>query len=304
MTRPAPKEKVKTSVFLTKPGIFLLLILLAMLMASMNYSNNMAYSLCFLLMAMVAVAYIFTGNNVRGVTFCHFEPKIAFAGSQVEISVQLKNIARRHRQALFVIVEGRTSSSFFGPVSIAPQEIKTIKVSLDAPKRGKYTLKQLTIVSLFPLGLFRGRSIHPVGKDYIVFPKPKGLRPFPPAQQEEKESSEGFHFSGGEDFAGLRPYRLGESQRHVDWKAFARGRPLYIKEFTGGGAMQLWFDWHALFGVDVEERISQLTKWILAADKLGREYGLKLPQEEINPDSGTHHTMQCLTNLALFTLSR
>lgn len=304
MTDPSSKAKAKTSVSLTKPGFFLLLILIAMLMASMNYSNNMAYSLCFLLMAMMVVAYIFTGNNVKGLTFCQFEPKIAFAGSQVEISVQIKNVSQKPRLALFVMIEGANGPSFFGPHSIAPQEVKTIKVALAAPKRGKYSLKNLSIVSLFPLGLFRGRTIHPVNKDYIVFPKPMGLRPFPTAQQSDKESAEGFHFSGGEDFSGLRPYRLGESQRHVDWKAFARGRPLYIKEFSGGGAVLLWFDWHALFGIDVEERISQLTKWILAADKLGREYGLKLPQEEIRPDSGTQHTMQCLTSLAVFTLTR
>ena len=145
------KQKARTSVFLTRAGFFLVLILIAMLMASMNYSNNMAYSLCFLLIGMVVIGYIFTGNNVKGLTFCQFEPKIAFAGSQIEINVQLKNTTKKHRFSLYLLVDGAGKPQFFGPHSIAPQQVETIRISLPTPSRGKYTLQTLSIISQFPL---------------------------------------------------------------------------------------------------------------------------------------------------------
>ena len=36
----------------------------------------------------------------------------------------------------------------------------------------------------------------------------------------------------GDDFAGVRAYVPGESQRHIDWRAVARGQPLMTKQFA------------------------------------------------------------------------
>jgi hypothetical protein len=38
----------------------------------------------------------------------------------------------------------------------------------------------------------------------------------------------------------------------------------------------LWLDWAQLPGLDTEARLSQLTRWVLEADRLGLGYGLNL----------------------------
>ena len=86
----------------------------------------------------------------------------------------------------------------------------------------------------------------------------------------------------------------------MDWKAVARGRPLSIKEFTGGGAAQLWFGWSQLEGLETESRLSQLTRWVLEAEQEGGEFGVRLPGITINLDSSSGHTIKCLEALALF----
>ena len=48
-----------------------------------------------------------------------------------------------------------------------------------------------------------------------------------------------------------------------------------------------------------EARLSRLCAWVLAADRLGIEYGLRLPAMEIPPSSGPAHRRHCLEALAL-----
>jgi len=106
--------------------------------------------------------------------------------------------------------------------------------------------------------------------------------------------------AGGDDFSGYRNYRPGESLHHLDWKAYARGRSLLVKEFNGGGCGAVWLDWQELAGFDDEHRLSQLARWVLGADRLGCDFGLKLPHYTIAPDSGSLHTQQCLQALACY----
>ena len=46
-------------------------------------------------------------------------------------------------------------------------------------------------------------------------------------------------------------------------------------------------------------RLSRLAAWVLQADKLGVDYGLRLPGQQIAPDSGEAHRRRCLEALAL-----
>lgn len=293
-------KKIKVLVLLSRSGFILILIIGAMFIASMNYSNNMAYSMCFILLSLMVVAFIYTGNNLKGLEVSNIQAKIAFAEGHASFSLEIENNSSRERAALFIQAKNPIKSEFFGPFSVDCHNSKVVEISLPSPKRGQFVLSRISLISVYPLGLFRGSTRCYVQKEYIVFPKPSGFRPWPTAITQHKESDEGYHFSGGEDFAGLRPYRTGESQHHIDWKAYARGRPLCIKEFTGGGSLQQWFDWNSLSGLGTEARISQLTKWVLDADKLGNEFGLKLLDIEIKPDVGTRHTFKCLKTLALF----
>ncbi len=45
--------------------------------------------------------------------------------------------------------------------------------------------------------------------------------------------------------------------------------------------------------------LSRLTAWVLMAERLGLDYGLRLPGREIAPDQGAAHKARCLEALAL-----
>jgi uncharacterized protein (DUF58 family) len=104
----------------------------------------------------------------------------------------------------------------------------------------------------------------------------------------------------GDDFAGLRDYVPGESQRHIDWKAVARGRPLMTKELAAETKGAVSLDFFELRFADLEEKLSQLTLWVIEAERARQPYGLRLPGLEISPALGQMHFHSCLRALSLF----
>jgi uncharacterized protein (DUF58 family) len=107
-------------------------------------------------------------------------------------------------------------------------------------------------------------------------------------------------FGEGDDFAGVRGYVHGESQRHIDWKAVARGQPLMTKQFTARAEGVVHLDFSALHYSDPEEKLSQLALWVIEAERAQRPYGLRLPGAEIPPGIGQSQFHQCLRALSLF----
>lgn len=284
----------------TRSGYSLMLVLLAMLTASTNYGNNMAYIITFLIFSLLLVSLVYTRRNLKGIIIENIKPQPAFAGEQVKFSLEVKNPLSGGRYGIYLAgPQARSAAELFGPFTVDPFSSASAEITLPAHKRGRFTLSQVIVLTVYPLGLFRVLYPVTVAKTYLVYPQPLGILPWPLANI-EGDGYIGSSARGGDDFVGTRPYRPGESQHHIDWKVVARGGPLSIKEFTGGGVKELWFNWDQLSGLGTETRLSQLTRWVLEADEQGVEFGLKLLDSQIDVGSGSAHTLKCLNSLALF----
>ena len=261
----------------------------------------MAYILTFLMLSLTLVTFLQTRNNLKGLEIKNVMPQPAFAGSHVRFTLEIHNQLSGLRTGIYLAPPDATSpEDIFGPFSVGPFSSTTAEISLPAPKRGRFTLNHLIVLTVYPLGIFQVHTNLTVGKSYLVYPKPAGLRPWPEPEIFSEGDGESSEVRGGDDFVGTRPYRPGESMHHVDWKAVARGGSMNIKEFSGGGSAQLWFDWSRLGGLGSESRLSQLTRWVLEADKQGTSFGLKLLDTTIDIGSGSSHTLKCLSSMALF----
>jgi uncharacterized protein (DUF58 family) len=93
---------------------------------------------------------------------------------------------------------------------------------------------------------------------------------------------------------------MGDSPRHVAWKAYARSGELLSKQFSGADTSSQWFEFDQVVARDIEERLSILTRWILDADRTQRDYGLRMPGHEFSPAHGEGHRHRCLEALAFF----
>jgi uncharacterized protein (DUF58 family) len=139
--------------------------------------------------------------------------------------------------------------------------------------------------------------------EMVVYPRARGSRPMP-VDSGYKAGTKSRGLSGSDEWLGLRPFRDGDSPRQVAWKAYARGAPLLVKEYSAMGAELRMFDFSKLDGLDTEARLEQLARWVVDADTRGERYGLIVAPHDVEPDSGPQHRHQCLAALALYGLDK
>jgi uncharacterized protein (DUF58 family) len=112
----------------------------------------------------------------------------------------------------------------------------------------------------------------------LVYPRPGGLAAAPAAVGRAASGGTARNGRGSEDFSGLRTHQPADSPRHVAWKAVAREQPLLTKQFTGASAGPGLARLERIAaGLDIEARLSRLTRWLLDAHAQGLAYGLRLP---------------------------
>ncbi len=291
-------NQIKITTKPTKSGYILIFIIISMLIASINYGNNMAYMFTFFILSFLLISFIYTKNNLRNIDISNLRYESVFAGSKLKISLELTNLSTKNKFGIWIKDSKNTEIS--GPFSINLQSNVSVSFSIPTQKRGQFTINNITILSIFPLAVFLVEKKIECSKSYLVYPRPRGEHAWIEENLNSNGLDYGMSFKGGDDFSGLKPYRIGESMHHIDWKSFARGRALNVKEFSSGSDSILFFDFEKLNNLSIESRLSQLCRWILSADKLGIEYGLKLPELKICPDSNPIHTLRCLESLAKF----
>jgi uncharacterized protein (DUF58 family) len=138
----------------------------------------------------------------------------------------------------------------------------------------------------------------PVDAVYYIYPQAKGNADWPGLRPSGEQGSPA-SLKPGDDFSGVRAYLPGESLRHVDWKAYARGRPLSVKQFTGGSGHELWLDAEEMSRMPLEPRLSQLALWIVNAEKEEIPYALKLGRTALPLGLGAAQARRALEALAV-----
>jgi uncharacterized protein (DUF58 family) len=277
----------------------LLFVLGAMWYAGSSQNNAAVYLLFFALMAVFLVSIPHTLINLAGVAIKLESAQPAFVGQEVSLPIEIMNGSRTTRYGIEVALSA--SNRERQRVDYIPAE-KAARVTLRFParQRGEHKVKTLCLTSSYPLGFVRFLKRFTSFQTYIVYPNPVGDARLPSSFMQRRESRPVAEVGEGDDFAGVRAYMRGESQRHIDWKAVARGQPLMTKQFTAEAEGVLYFDFSALNSGNAEERLSQLALWVIEAERARRPYGLRLPAVEIPPGIGQSQFHRCLRALSLF----
>ncbi len=277
----------------------LLFVLGAMWYAASSQNNTAVYLLFFVLTAVFLVSIPHTLINLAGVTATLESVQPAFVGQEVSLPLEIMNDSRATRHGIELGLSG--SDRERQRIDYVPAR-KAARVTLrfSARQRGEHTVGTLCLTSAYPLGFIRCLKKFSPSQSYIVYPKPAGDLRLPSRFVHRRDGRPLTELGEGDDFAGVRDYVHGESQRHIDWRAVARGQPLMTKQFTAEAEGVVYFDFSALHFANVEERLSQLALWVIEAERARRPYGLRLPGIEILPGVGQAHFHQCMRALSLF----
>lgn len=303
-------KKHRVYIFPTRQGMIFALMLLVMLLGAINYNNSMAFVLTFLLASLAIVCILHTYRNLAGLVLRGAPPQPVYAGENALFPVTLDNRIVSQRYAIeFTQAPGKSLRRTSPSASVTPLRIdipanhlKIIHIQLKTVHRGFISPGRLKISTCFPLGLFRAWSYLETGQTCVVYPKPAGNLPVPPAVIEQFEYQKGV-LIGTDDFIGFRKYRPGDSTRNIAWKALARGQGPLVKRFNGKGASKLMLGWHDVSHLhNTEKCLSQLCQWILLAEMQDIHYGLEMHGVHIDPGHGDHHKHYCLESLARYGL--
>ena len=294
----APERSSRVWVRPNRNALGLAAVLVAMWYAGASQTNGAAYLLGFVLAGVAAVSAVHTWANLRGVTFSAEPIAPVFAGGDLLVPLVAQSARARAHVAIVVRAKDGTAPAVrFGEISATGQVRARLAVA--AVKRGCFPELRLQAESIFPLGFFTAHHALRLRQPHSIYPAPAGSRPLPRALAPTREPRDGQRIEG-DDFGGVRVWQTGESQRHIDWKAAARGQPLLVKQWTGEADEILQLDWETLAPLATEERLSQLARWVVQAEHGGASYGLRMPGKVLDPARGAAHFHACLGALAVF----
>ena len=282
----------------TRGGIAYAVSLALMLIGAINYNLSLGYAMVFLLAGLGVTAIFHTFRNLAHLQVSKGRCEPVFAGDKALYSVVLANFRATSRPAISLRLAGQTSIEIDIPGAASVEA----ELELPAPKRGWLALPRIRLSTTYPLGLIRAWAYAAPQMRCLVYPAPARPGTALPAVPGDDGGSAG-HQAGMEDFAGLRGHQPADPLRRVAWKAAARRdeAPLLTKLFAGAAAHTLWLEWDAAPAhLDVEARLSLLTRWICEAHEAGFAWGLRLPGTTMAPATGASHYRGCLEALALY----
>ncbi|MGE5153852.1 MAG: DUF58 domain-containing protein [Bdellovibrio bacteriovorus] len=285
----------------TRTGLFYGFVVLLMLLGSLNYQNNLGLLFTFFLAAVALVAMHHCWLNLLGLALQVRPGPPVFAGDAARFELIVRNERSSRRYDLWA----RNGLNPAGPLTLAARDQKPLGLLKPSERRGPLHLTEVRVETRHPMGLFRAWSHVRCQATILVYPRPAPEAPSPPAgggdQAQRLAAAAG---EGADDFLGPREYRLGDSPRHLDWKALARERGLVVKQFGGDQGQDVWIDWDRLRAPDPERRLSLLTRQVLDAAEARLRFGLRLPGRLVPLGRGEAQAQRCLTELALYEHSQ
>ncbi len=281
----------------TRFGLLFGAMLVVMLLAGLNYNNNLVLAYTFLLAGVGWASLHLCHNNLANLAVSPTSTRSPHANEPAWFGFELKADSARHDLILSVAGVEQTA------LSLDANEPLASGVFVPTHRRGFVTLRHLTIESTFPLGLFRTWTWLYPERRCLVYPQPLAGQDTPPSSLTNRGAitSDG-RGTDEEDLHGLRPFRPGDAPKRIAWKIWARNDTLVTREFAGGLTQPQHLDLATTPGTDLEERLSRLSSWIIDLDTRGVAWSLQVGCNALPLGIGAIHRSQSLALLATYGL--
>ncbi len=283
----------------TRFGAIFLCSIVFILFVGAIYSNNLVNLLSFFLASITIVSMVQTHDNLKGVKLKMIRASSGFAESYITVETTLENPTKSTRFNLEVrLPELEFYEEIEESVPISAFARNRFQSVYRTRGRGVYKIMKARISSIYPLGLFYAWTYVDTETQYFVYPKTSGKQSLPQDSVEGETSR--FSNAHGEDFSGHRNFQKADSPSRIDWKAFARGRGILIKEFKSGASKSLLLDYQSCPQDQSEAKLEQLSQWIEICRKKEIPFALQLPDQYLATGMGVRHVKKSLEELAKF----
>lgn len=279
----------------TGAGMVFGLLLLIMLITGINYQNSLIYLLVFLLGALFVGAMHQTHRNLSGLTLSLIAAGEGEARGHVPFRFRLVSDNKSDSLAITLSAESARLEGIHVPAG----EVRDVTLAIPASRRGYLRPDRIRIETRFPFGLLKAWSWLRPASAGVAFPRSL-VAPEVGSTVEDTDENVSTARIAGQDEADLRPWREGDLSPRIMWKRYARTGQMVVADWDAQGGSPHWLDFAAFPGVETELRLSYLAWLVRDRAAKGARFGLNLPGETIEPDSGSDHAQRCLRVLAVW----
>ena len=284
----------------SKLSLMLLLVISLIVLAGINYENNEFYIIGFWLLSLFIWNFVLTFFNLAKLEVKSVKTLNVFAGEPAQFEFELSRLNKS--------VHGlkiRSNEQVIESVFVDKKEPKTLFVSQKSINRGKMEFERMTFSTVFPFGFSYGFSYVYLDLPAWIYPKPIDAHvQSMNSTSGDQQKLEDTQVVGSEDFNQLKQYEPGERLGHIHWANYAKTGELKVKEFVDVNSASMWVDWAEFPMLDTESRLSHLCFLMLESNKNNVNFGLRLPNIEIEPvyvlEQKKSHLDRCLLQLAKF----
>ncbi len=208
-----------------------------------------------LLVAMLITGFISAFLSLQSIDVVR-EPSVdGYRGMTVNLPVTIHNRSRRTRQSIVITEKCGFSAEKMDchvVTPLGPGEKRYVSRPIAAAYRGEYELTELVLRGGDPTGVFCCRKRFREAQKLLIMPELQPISWLPLTRKEHSRASVIGHTAGdsgtGQDFFGLREYRMTDGIRVIDWRATARQQRLMVREFEENAAYMI-----SIF-LDVDQR--------------------------------------------------
>jgi uncharacterized protein (DUF58 family) len=271
-----------------------------LVLGGINYQSSLIYAVAFVLLSLFLVTILYTFRNLAGLRIELVGSRPGFVGEDIEFTVRVVRPVSGGRS------RGREGIQLGWPRGIMQwaelydREAASVRLYLTASRRGLFRPGRLLVETYYPLGLLRAWTWVDLGARALAYPQPL-FGELPQPASGHREEGELIDPQGSDDFADVGLYRPGDPVRRILWRSWARGGELAVKRYASYLEPRLWLDLASVPG-PLEDRLSRLTGSALQANRLDREFGLRLGASVVKPGRGEAHLDRVLRELALYGL--
>lgn len=218
----------------TKAGIVLLVLALGIGIAAYNTSSNILFIALSLLLATIVLSGVLSMLNFRRTAWrLSMQPPFR-AGQPAVIGLEVYN-GKSFLPTYSLGFEFRASSGDAGRLQLRhrldPRDFRRMEWSFTPRRRGRELIEMAGVASEYPFGFLYKHFGGRIDREVYVWPARVIYEASLTAIAAPNSVGEVLNRAGaGNDFVNLRKYQLGDSVRHIHWKATARHRKIMVRQ--------------------------------------------------------------------------
>ncbi len=283
----------------TRFGLFVGFSLFILTLGALNYNNNAALILGFILISLCNNSLIAAHLSLLGLNIRTQPIAPVFAGQSCLLEILLSKLTSDKK------TPERIQLNYGESVTGMQHDAFTARASLSIPthQRGLMAIDRIRLFTQQPLGLATAWSFLNLQDSVMVYPAPRGQPLGAQFKTESEQAGKQVRMKTDQPHH-LREFKPGDSRKQIAWKTSARTETLQVREYETAGADDLLLDWQGLRHLGYEQRIEQLCLWVTQADQKQFRFALNLPGLTLPCATGPEHRRRCLEALALMPHER